>query len=156
MQIQFLNTRQIDRLMNLQNGTSSHYRKMAGITTEEDLIELFNSLADRHETLKRQLEDQLYSDQDISRDYPKKRSSYLGKIWQRVVIALLVNNRKAMLKYCRQAETKLVQHLPALHEKYVERPAVKKLLEDYDFLLKKNLEAINAVPTVRSSHKKTA
>jgi len=156
MKIQFLNTRQIDRLMNLQNGTASHYRKMANITTEEDLIELFSSLAERHEKLKGQLEDQLYSYQDITRDYPKKRISYLGRIWRRVIIALLVNNRKNMLNYCKQAETKLQQNLSALHEKYADKPAVSKLLDDYAFVLRKNLEAINSVPVVRPSHKQSA
>lgn len=129
---------------------------MADITTEEDLIELFNSLAEQHEKLKVRLEDALYADQNGSRDYPRKKNSYLGRIWRSVVIALLVNNRKNMLKYCREAESKLLQKLPALIDNYEEKTAIKKVLEDYDFVLKRNLDSIERTPAVQSSHKRTA
>lgn len=92
------------RIVKLHSDTSEYYRRCSAITTEVDLMELFNFLSEARLKMANSL---LALIPDTERkDFwrMKEALSYLQRIWVNVKIALIVNDRSKILKYCHKAE----------------------------------------------------
>ena len=95
--------------------SAEYFRKSAYITTEENLIELFNRLATEREHFAQQLE-ALLSGNPLSKMSGKKPLGHLGKVWRKMKTALIINLRARIIENVRQTEKSALKRTRRLLE----------------------------------------
>lgn len=92
------------RIVKLHSDTSSYYQRCSDITTEADLTELFDFLSQSRLKMAHSLLSLMPDNERKDFWRMKEALSYLQRIWVNVKIALIVNDRSKILKYCHKAE----------------------------------------------------
>lgn len=156
MEIQFLNSNKITKIINTQNNVVRYYAKLAHITTEDDLEGIFQKLENNHKVYKDRLITQLYPNQSTIQFSLKKGKSLLGKMWDEMLVAVLVNNRPRLIEYSRQNEIKLIQNLQNLIFENKISPEIKEILISYEKSIYDCLERLEELPTVKLFKRKVA
>ncbi len=134
------------RIVKIHTDSSDYYQRCAHITTETDLVELFNDLSQGRIKMANALLSALPDDERRGFWRVQEALSYLQRIWYNVKVALIVNDRSKILKYCEKSE------LDALHfyDKALSRNEVSDDLRRHvnadQQMLKEMIERIENTP----------
>lgn len=147
MKFQFLSPRRINRLLALQNNVAKYYGKLAAITSEVDLKKIFVALQKHHLFVKDELEKELYPHQNIVQTTLKKGKSLMEKLWNEVMVAVLVNNRPKLIEYCRQNEIRLLHEIQIVLNDKKNTDCINQILVNYEQQIYNYLERLNQTPS---------
>lgn len=146
--------RQVKKLIKLHSDCAEYYRICAEITTEGDLIELFNSLSAQRRKMAKTLADKITSNTERELWMLKDVLPYLQQAWYHMKLALIINNRQQILHYSAKSEQAILREYEMLSNE-------EQLSEDifrhgihHQQLLKENLWQISNMPTIKFSRQR--
>lgn len=143
--------KQIKKVVKLHIDSAEYYRTCAHITTEDDLVELFNSLAERREKMSQALvaispinsEKELWLLRDVF--------SYLQHAWDHMKVALIINNRQQILKHSFKNEQDMLQDYERMAKGGI---LSEELRVQHEQMLRDNLQLISDMPIEKFSRQK--
>ncbi len=135
---------QISKLITLHRDAQKHYEQCAFITTEKDLKGLFSNLANHRQIMCRELEEL----GTPRKEHRKTFRSFFQRIWKKVVVALIVNNRKKLLIFCRTSEEKIAKDYLRLFQLEELNEESFRIIGLHQQLIQKALNAIENTPTL--------
>jgi uncharacterized protein (TIGR02284 family) len=146
--------KEIKKLIKLHMDSAQYYRSSAEITTETDLIELFNSMADRRSKMTytllsffpRQTGNDLWSLKDVL--------SYLQHAWYHMKLALVINNREQILQHSHKNEQDMLEEYEQLASNENLSDELFRQVVYHQQLLKENIRQIASTPTLKFSRQK--
>jgi rubrerythrin len=146
--------KQIKQFIKLHLDSAQYYRACAEITTEADLVELFNSVAERRSKMSSSLlalfpmqtENELWLLKDVL--------SYLQHAWYHLKLALVINNREQILQHCHKNEQEMLEEYDRLATIENLSEALFRLCIYHQQLLKENIRQIVGTPVLKFSRQK--
>jgi hypothetical protein len=147
--------KQIKKVIKLHMDSVHYYRTCAEITTEDDLIELFDSLSER----RKKMTDVLVAIYPINSDKDlwllRDVFSCLQHAWYHMKLALIINNRSQILQYSFENEHDMLQEYEQMaHDKSLPEVLLQHGTH-HQQLLKENLRLISKTPIEKFSRQKS-
>jgi hypothetical protein len=131
-------SRQLGILVINHRDAEIYYRKCAGITTETDWKKMFEVLSSyRKSMLSDLLSTHLANPQTLFFTF-HSTVSFLRKVWRNVKIALIINDRTKISRYCQLIEYKMLREYQQL-EKNNEMP---EELDNFFFTHQEKIKAM--------------
>ena len=144
--------RHFQRIVKIHTDTSDYYLRCAEITTEDDLVLLFNDLSQNRINMANSLLSALPDDERRGFWRMREALSYLQRIWYNVKVALIVNDRSKILKYCQKAEWDALQEYDkALRRTNSPSEALLRHLTAHQQMLRASIERIENMPKKKST-----
>ena len=143
-------------LFSIQNDVIFFYERLAYITTEKDLKRIFSALADFHKDSKKSIEQQFFSNKNDMQTYLERGHSFFYEKWKVVLGAVLVNNRKELIGYCKKSELKLLEEIQILIHLNENKLELVEILSSYENQLLTYLNKLNHLSYKNISHNRAA
>ncbi|MEM6963179.1 MAG: hypothetical protein AAF573_00345 [Bacteroidota bacterium] len=143
MEIQFLPSDNIEQLLSLQKSVDVYYDSIICITTEDTFIKIFSRIRKHHMVFREKLIRAIYKNVDADAIQINKGQSLMERMWDEVLVAVLVNNEFKIIEYCRQNEIKLLQYLRKVIFVGEYSVRVQQILEEYALGIQQYLKSLN-------------
>lgn len=148
--------KEFKHLLSIQNDVIFFYERLAHITTEKDLKRIFFSLANYHKSSKKKIEQQFFSNKNEIQAYLERGHSFFKVKWKNVLAAVLVNDRKQLIEYCKKSELDLLEKVGSLIRQNDDKENFVKALSFYENQLLTYLNKLNHLPNKKIYHSKAA
>ncbi len=146
--------KQIKKLIKLHSDCAEYYRICAEITTEEDLIELFNSLSLQRKKMASTLAANMPANMEHELWSLKDVLPYLQQAWYHMKLALIINNRQQILYYSTKSEQAILQEYEMLANKENLPDEIFRHGIHHQQILKESLWHISSFPTMKYSRQR--
>ena len=148
--------KEFKHLLSIQNDVIFFYERLAHITTEKDLKRIFFSLANYHKSSKKKIEQQFFSNKNEIQAYLERGHSFFKIKWKNVLAAVLVNDKKQLIEYCKKSELDLLEKVGSLIRQNDDKENFVKALSFYENQLLTYLNKLNHLPNKKIYHSKAA
>jgi hypothetical protein len=145
---------QLKKLVKFHQDSAGYYHAYANITTEDDLREIFKSLAEGRTQMAASLKPLLSEEVEKELWMLRNVLSYLQQGWRNMKLALIVNNRPEILRHCLQNEHEVLGKYEQLIYGVEEPDEVFRQGIYHHQLLKTSIERILSTPYVKFSQQK--
>ncbi len=145
---------QLKKLVKFHQDSAGYYYACANITTEDDLRELFKSLAEGRSQMAVSLKSLLSEEVDKELWMLRNVLSYLQQGWRNMKLALIANNRPEILRHCLKNEHEVLGNYEQIIYGEEESDEVFRQSIYHQQLLKMSIERILSTPYVKFSRQK--